>query len=91
MSGDGLQIIAVDVSNDVPRSRQFYEEFGFTIPAAMDEGQRVSGATYGVIGTPTNYLIDASGRIVWRHYGYRRGDDVEIRARVAALLAADRR
>lgn len=83
-------MIAVDVSNDIARSTQFYDQFGFTIPAAMDAGQRVSGGIYGVIGTPTNYLIDGTGRIVWRHYGYRRGDDVEIRARVAELLEAAR-
>lgn len=81
-------MIAVDVSNDLPRARQFYDEFGFAIPAAMDAGQQVSGASYGVIGTPTNYLVDGSGRIVWRHYGYRRGDDVEIRQRVRELLEA---
>ncbi len=80
--------MAVDVSNDEPRTRTFYEQFGFTIPVAFDEGQEVAARRYGVIGTPTNYLLDASGRVVWRHYGYRPGDEIEVRARVEELLAA---
>lgn len=77
----------MDVSNDEPRTREFYEEFGFTIPVAFDAGQSVAGRRFGVIGTPTNYLLDDAGRIVWRHYGYRPGDEVEVRERVEALLA----
>ena len=76
------------MSNDVERSREFYEQFGYTIPAAFDVGQRVA-ADFGVIGTPTNYLLDAEGRIVWRHYGFRRGDEAEVRERVEELLAAE--
>lgn len=79
----------MDVSNDPERSTQFYEENGFTIPAGLDAGQQVSGAAYGVIATPTNYLVDGDGRIVWRHYGYRRGDEQEIRSRVRSLLDSD--
>lgn len=76
------------MSNDEPRTRTFYEENGFTIPVAFDPGQEVAGKRFGVIGTPTNYLLDESGRIVWRHYGYRPGDEIEMRRRVVALLEA---
>ena len=82
----GLQVIAVDVSNDVERSTQFYEQYGYTIPVAFDAGQLVSARQYGVIATPTNYLLDAAGRVVWRHYGFRRGDEVHVRERIEALL-----
>ena len=83
-------MIAIDVSNDVTRSRKFYEEYGFTIPAAFDPGGEVAVSRYGVIATPTNYLVDGAGRIVWRHYGFRPGDEVELRARIEKLLAAMR-
>lgn len=81
-------IIAIDVSNDVTRSRKFYEDYGFTIPAAFDPGGEVAVSRYGVIATPTNYLVDGAGWIVWRHYGFLPGDEAELRAQIEKLLAA---
>jgi peroxiredoxin len=83
----GLQILAVDVSNDVTRTREFYDGYGFTLPAGFDVDGSVS-ARFGVIATPTNYLVDAEGRIIWRHYGFRPGDEVELRAEIGAALGA---
>jgi hypothetical protein len=76
------------VSNDVDRSREFYQQYGFTIPAAFDVTQ-VGAGMFGVTGTPTNYLLDAQGRIVWRQYGFKRGEESEIRERVERLLTED--
>jgi len=82
-----LSVIAIDVSNDVERTRQFYDDNGFAIPAAFDPGQEISARAYGVIATPTNYLLDQQGRIVWRHYGYKRGDEADVRREIADVLA----
>ena len=82
-----MAIIAIDVSNDVERTRQFYDENGFSIPAAFDPGQEISAGSYGLIATPTNYLLDQRGRIVWRHYGYKRGDEADVRREIAEVLA----
>ena len=81
-------MIAVDVSNDREGTREFYEQNGFTIPAVFDVGQEVAGGRYGVSGTPTNYLLDDRGRIVWRQYGFRRGDEHGLRAEIEAALEA---
>ena len=80
-------IIAIDVSNDVERTRQFYEENGFSIPAVFDPGQEISAREYGVIATPTNYLLDKHGRIVWRHYGYKPGDETDMRREIAEVFS----
>lgn len=77
----------MDISNDVPRTEQFYEGYGFTIPAGFDTGQTVS-RQFGVIATPTNYLVDREGRIIWRHYGYRPGDEAHMREQLEAALHA---
>lgn len=42
---------------------------------------------FGVTGTPTNYLLDSRGRIVWRHYGFRRGEEAEVRRQIERVLA----
>ena len=82
---EGFAVIAIDVSNDTDRTRQFYLEYGWVMPAAFDTKQ-VAGGIYGITGTPTNYLVDTRGRIVGRNYGYRRGDELRLRAQVEALL-----
>ncbi len=80
-------MIAVDVSDDLERASQFYDENDFSIPAAFDPGQEISARAYGVIATPTNYLLDGRGRIVWRHYGYKRGDEDDVRREIGEVLA----
>ena len=78
--------MAVEISNDEVRAREFYEGYGYTIPAAFDVRGEVS-RRFGVIATPMNYLLDREGRVVWRHYGYRPGDEATMRAEIAAELA----
>lgn len=41
---------------------------------------------WGIVGTPTTYVIGADGRIMWRHYGFAPGDEVVLRERVLELL-----
>ena len=84
---EGLHILAVDISNDVVRTRAFYEEFGFTLPAGFDVQGTVS-RQFGIEATPTNYLIDANGQVVWRGVGFRPGDQAKIREEIVAVLGA---
>lgn len=82
---EGFSVVAVDVSNDIEGTRRYYEENGWEVPAAFDVDE-VGRRLYGIAGTPTNYLLDADGRIVWRHFGFTAGDEVELRERIEAAL-----
>jgi hypothetical protein len=31
--------------------------------------------------------LDQRGRIVWRHYGYKRGDETDVRREIGDVLA----
>jgi thioredoxin-like negative regulator of GroEL len=77
--------VAVDVSNDVVRTGEFYDGYGFTIPAGFDVEGSVA-RQFGVEATPTNYLLDGDGRVVWRHYGFRPGDEEALRREISAVL-----
>ncbi len=81
-------MLAIDVSNDVVRTREFYGGYGFTLPAGFDAAGAVS-RQFGVVATPTNYLVDANGRVVWRHYGFRPGDEAQLREEISAVLGSD--
>jgi hypothetical protein len=78
-------MVAVEVSNDHEGTKEFYEQNDFVVPTAFD----TTGVArqYGIMGTPTAYLIDGDGRIVWRKYGYAVGEETELERRVADLLA----
>ena len=82
---DGLSVVAVDVRDDREGTRSFYELSGFEIPNAFDT-QGVAISQYGVAATPTTFLVDDEGRIVWRRYGYLPGEEEMLRARILRLL-----
>lgn len=79
-------MIAVDVRNDRSGTEAFYDQFDFVIPNVFDT-RSVAASRYGVAATPTTYLVDDSGRILYRRYGYLPGEEVRLRAQVEELLA----
>ncbi len=86
MKDEGFSVVAVDVRDDRSGTDAFYQEYGFEIPNVFDT-EDVAVAQYGVTATPTTYLVNEEGRIVWRRYGYLPGEEIRLREQVAALLA----
>lgn len=86
MKDDGFSVVAVDVRDDRSGTDAFYKEYGFEIPNVFDN-QDVAVARYGVTATPTTYLVDEEGHIVWRRYGYLPGEEIHLREQVGVLLA----
>lgn len=85
-AGQGFSMVAVEVSNDHQGTEEFYAQNDFEVPTAYD----TTGVArqFGIMGTPTAYLLDADGRILWRKYGYAVGEEAELEKRIADLLAA---
>ena len=76
------------MTDDRQRTKEFYLTNDFEIPAAFDTAD-VGYGLFGIGGTPTNYLLDMDGKIVWRQFGYRPGDEREMREAVLGLLDRD--
>jgi thioredoxin-related protein len=81
----GFSVLAVDVRNDRSGTEAFYSEFGFEVPNVFDT-RNVAVAQYGVSATPTTYLVDEEGRIVYRRYGYLPGEELRLREQIESLL-----
>lgn len=79
-------MLAVDVRNDRPGTELFYDQFGFAIPNVYDT-RSVAVSQYRVSATPTTYLVDDAGRIVYRRYGYLPGEEVQLRVQIEELLS----
>jgi len=90
---DQLTVLAVNIddSQSVARVQPFIESKGFTnVIVPLDtagELQRLMQVG-GVV--PFLVLFDSSGREVYRHTGYKEGDEVQLHDEVAALLARER-
>lgn len=58
----GLAIVAINTGQDKPTVAAFIEKIGVTYPALLDEKSAIA-RSYGVVGLPTTYFVDARGVI----------------------------
>ena len=56
----GLEIIAINAGQDKKTVVEFMKKLGVTYPALLDEKSTIA-KTYGVVGLPTTYFVDAKG------------------------------
>jgi peroxiredoxin/outer membrane lipoprotein-sorting protein len=80
----GLGLIAVNGMDSDAVINKYVQEKKFTFRigmAARNEGGMYEvGRKYGVSAYPTNYVIDASGKVIWRGIGF---DEAAIRKALA--------
>ena len=79
-------MVGVEVTRRAELAQQFLKEVGVTFPVVEDKTD-VAGSLYQVTGTPTNFLIDRQGRIIFRGVGYAPGSENELRAQIEYLLS----
>jgi thiol-disulfide isomerase/thioredoxin len=85
LKGRGFTVVGVEVTRRPELAQQFLKELGVTFPVVEDKTD-VAGGLYQVTGTPTNFLIDREGRIIFRGVGYAPGGEGELRAQIEYLL-----
>jgi peroxiredoxin len=68
----GFEIVAVNAGDPEERIVKYVDENKFTFRIVMGgEGEKYTlGKAYGVQAYPTNYIVDADGKIVWRGVGF---------------------
>jgi peroxiredoxin len=84
LKGRGFTVVGVEVTRRPELAQQFLKELGVTFPVVEDKTDVAGG--YQVTGTPTNFLIDREGRIIFRGVGYAPGSEGELRAQIEYLL-----
>ncbi len=86
----GLVVLAI--SEDSPWSVSKVKSFitgnryEFTVP--LDTNGDVL-RKYGLLGTPYTYVLNARGEILYKHFGYRPGDEVSLREEIEKAFAAE--
>ena len=82
-SGSGFRVIAVSLDETAGPVRDFVSEQRYTLPVMMrsDTLRRIFGP---IMGTPTLFLVDREGRIVFKHLGNI--DEKDLDARIRLML-----
>ncbi len=86
-NGGRIAVVAVNIDAEPPDMREIQQRYALSFPLLRDS-LGISKERYEVIGTPTSVLIDARGRILARHVGMRKPD--ELVGDFASLSASTR-
>ena len=79
----GLQVLAVNAGQDKPAVVAFMKKIGVSYPALLDEQSKIA-RSYGVVGLPTTYFVDARGIVRGKIVG--EADEATFERQVVELL-----
>jgi thiol-disulfide isomerase/thioredoxin len=65
----GFELIAVSIDDDEKLLRQVSKERGFSFPIAWRWDDKADDNFGDIIGTPTLYVVDKSGKVAWMKRG----------------------
>ncbi len=79
----GLEVIAVNAGQDRKTVAAFMQKIGVSYPALLDERSRIA-KSYGVVGLPTTFFVDAKGVVRGKIVG--EADEAMFERQVQGLL-----
>ena len=74
--GDDIQVVVVYVGEGLPTVRSYSERVGNDFTQVADESQAIS-ASYGIMGVPSHFFIDADGVVQQVHVGLLDPDQMD--------------
>jgi DsbE subfamily thiol:disulfide oxidoreductase len=83
----GVRFLGVDHRDDQAAARAYERQFGVTYPSVYDPAGELA-FDYELVGLPTTFIIDSSGRIAYRFMGYT--DAAILRKALEDVLNRDR-
>lgn len=86
-SEQGVTVIGINVDNpgNSAKVKPFSNNMGIPYPVLLDSNSEVM-VSLNVNLLPTLLLVDESDNIIYRHQGYRKGDEVKIREEIRKWL-----
>jgi cytochrome c biogenesis protein CcmG/thiol:disulfide interchange protein DsbE len=83
---EGLQVIGVNVDKERELADEFLAETPADFTISFDPEGRLA-ETFEVQAMPSSFLIDRSGNILARHYGFRLAESEEYELSITTALA----
>jgi glutathione peroxidase-family protein len=89
--GDGFVLIAFNMLAQQNEMLPEWKAKGkYTFPIFVtDDKDYFATNPFDVRGTPTSFLLDADGKIIFRHVGYSSGAEKIMEAEIRELLGLD--
>jgi cytochrome c biogenesis protein CcmG, thiol:disulfide interchange protein DsbE len=81
--GRGLEVLAINAGQDRPAVVAFMKKIGVSYPALLDEQSKIA-RSFGVVGLPTTYFVDAHGIVRGKIVG--EADEATFERQVVELL-----
>jgi peroxiredoxin len=85
----GFNILAISTDDEktVAKVKPFVKSKGYDFTILLDTNSEVARKYY-VQNIPYSFLLDEKGNIVYSHLGYKKGDELQVKKKVEALLSA---
>jgi hypothetical protein len=84
-SSDEFAVLAIDDSNRKKKMLKVVEDTKVSFPVLLDT-ESVSRNLYKIRGTPTTYIINQDGFVVFRHLGYSPKMDEMLETEIRSLM-----
>jgi peroxiredoxin len=84
LADEDILLVAINVGEDAETVRGFRDAIGLNFPLPLDIDSEVA-PRWPMRGLPTTFVVDPSGRIVYKAEGEREWDDPALLALIRAL------
>ena len=86
--GFSILSVSTDSQKSLSQVRSYIRSKKYTFPVFQDPNSQTFKKLNGNI-MPTNILINKDGKILWRHYGYLPGDEIDMEKEIRSALKID--
>ncbi len=83
----GFQVIGINVDAKTADAKVFLNEVPAKFTVAYDD-KGVTPKQFGIKGMPSSILLDASGKIIAQHTGFRDSDKAQLEQAIQQALSA---
>ena len=83
--GVGVYTVNVDGPRNQPKVRPFLKRYRLELPVLLDHSRGVM-KQFQLSGMPATILFSTEGEVVYKHFGYKPGDEIRLRQELTKLL-----
>ena len=82
-----MSAVAINIQPDLDvKVSEWRQDHNFQIPALVGADPDALEQAYGVTGAPETFLLNRSGKILFRHVGFSPGEERILEAQIRVLL-----
>ena len=83
--GVGVYAVNVDGPRNQPKVRPFLKRHRLELPVLLDHSRQVM-KQFQLPAVPASMIISPEGEVVYKHFGYKPGDEIRLRTKLKELL-----